>query len=141
MSVVSWLLTIYYSVTLVALVFTFGLWFTTKKNEDVIWRFIFGFIFSLIFVSVFWLTYWFGTTGAWPLVWLSGIVAFVWLFVVFGTRSESFLYQVVFSLFGMMVISMIAIGGYTAGERGWWGMAIPLYVLSFVVPYSLLVPD
>lgn len=141
MSVIGWLLTIYYSVTLVALAFTFGLWFTTKKNEDKIWRVIFSLIFSIVFTSVFWLTYWFGTTNAWPLVWLSGIIAFVWLFVVFGTRAENFLYQTVFSLFGMMVISMVAIGGFTAGERGWWGMALPLYVVSFVVPYSLLVPD
>lgn len=141
MSVIGWLITIYYAVTLVALAFAFGLWFTTKKNEDQIWRFIFGFIFSLIFVSVFWLTYWFGTNNAWPLVWLSAIGAFAWLFIVFGTRAENFLYQIVFSLFGMSVISMIAVGGFTAGGRGWWGMAIPFYFISFILPYYLMKPD
>lgn len=119
----------------------FSAWGLSREHEDDYWRWIISLAGGAIFVTIFWIGYWLGGNEAW---WI-GIAAvpaiYIWLYLVFSTRSKKMLDRVVFSFFGCMVIFVIFVGGYNAGLRGWWGMAWPFYLAAVIVPYSVLKPD
>ncbi len=141
MNAIAWVIIIYYVLASAGALFNFIKWWTTRKGEDDIWRLIISFLFSIGFATIFWLSYWIGDTGTWPILAIASIATFAWMWVVFSTRAHAKIEVFVFAAFGCMVVAFIGWGGYAAGERGWWGMAIPFYLVSFYAPFSQFVPD
>ncbi len=141
MSATALVITIYYFVAGLGLLGAFATWWITRKGEDNIWRWIFSLIGSLVFVTVYWVSYLIGSYEAIPVILFFLAAIYAWLYIVFSARSSSTLDHFVFASFGTMVFGMTMIGGYTAGARGWWAMALPFYVVATYSCYSLLVPD
>lgn len=141
MSATALTIVIYYSVLITAGILWFAYWFVTRKREDDIWRWILSIIGSLVFCTIFWLAYWFGTFDGWWLNFVVMIGLLVWLWMFFSHSTTSVLDKAVFCAFGAVAFGMIMAGGHSAGVRGWWGMAIPFYGLSFYLLYHMLVPD
>ncbi|MCX6780708.1 MAG: hypothetical protein NT003_01175 [Candidatus Magasanikbacteria bacterium] len=134
-------LTIYYGICSLALALLFAFWFVTRKKEDDIWRWILTLIASMIFCTIFWFSYWFGTIGMWGLLFvlLAAVLAWQWKFFSHSTQSN--LDRSVFCAFGAIAFGMIMFGGYTAGERGWWGMAPIFYWLTISMMHHTFEPD
>lgn len=141
MSATAITIVIYYAVTILALILVFAFWFVTRKKEDDLWRWILSLIGSIIFSTVFWISYWIGSFGAWELmpVFVIGVIAWLWTFFSHSTKSK--FDKTVFSIFGAISLGMIMFGGYTSGARGWWFMAIPLYVAGLQMLYHMFHPD
>lgn len=132
---------IYYALMITSGILWFSYWLITRKNEDKIWRWILSTIGSLIFSTIYWLAYWFGTFEGWQLnfVLMIGILAWMWIF--FSHSTTSVLDKVVFCAFGAISFGMVMAGGYSAGARGWWGMAIPFYFVGFYMLFHMFEPD
>ncbi len=141
MSATALTISIYYALTSLALILLFAFWFVTRKKEDDIWRWILSIIGSLVFTTIFWISYWIGTFGAWQLILVFIVGVIVWLWLFFSHSSKEVLDKVVFSTFGAISMGMIMFGGYTAGERGWWAMAIPFYFVGLQMLHHMFEPD
>lgn len=132
---------IYYGVVVMALILLFSFWMITRKKEDDIWRWILTLIGSAVFSGFFWLAYWFGTMDVWQLipVILIGLGSWLWIFSAHSTHDK--LDNGLFSAFGVVAFAMIMFGGYTAGARGWWAMALPLYYVTISMLHHMFEPD
>lgn len=82
-----------------------------------------------------------GTLDASWIVWISLAISYIWLFIVFATRSSDVVDHFVFAAFGTMAFGMTAYGGFTSGVRGWWGMYVVFSLAIIWTIYSLLEPD
>lgn len=141
MSATAWVITIFYILGVGFVLGGFAYWTLTRHSEDAIWQWIFSSLAMLLFGTIFWLSYWLGVNDASWIAYLAFPAVYAWLYVVFSTRSPALLDRVVFAAFGTVVVAMVFYGGFSAGQRGWWGMAIPFYFVAFGTAHSLIVPD
>lgn len=131
-------ISIYYILVVLGLIIAYSAWWVTRKKEDHIWRLIFTCLGGLIFATTFWFAYFLGAHNVPVLAWLMLVGTFVWFYIVLSTRTNSNLTRSVFAFFGTFVVAMTVYGGFSAGTRGWWGMAIPFYGATLWTVYSLL---
>ena len=134
-------ITIFYLLVFGGLIIAYSAWWITRKKEDHIWRWIFTFLGGMIFATFFWVAYFLGAHGAAWLVWLLLFGCMAWFYIVLSVRTKSNMTRSVFAFFGAVVVGMCAYGGYTSGVRGWWGMAIPYYVVVLHTIYSLIATE
>lgn len=141
MSATAWVISILYLVGIGGALAGFGYWGITRHDEDKIWRVIISFLGLMLFGTIFWLSYWLGTYNAAWIGFLTTPAVYTWLYLVFSRRTPATLDRIVFAAFGTVVLLMVFYGGYSSGQNGWWGMAIPFYLVAFGAVYARLIPD